>query len=327
MPCWPQVLGATAALALLTGAVYLARWLVLFMTGLFLDHPTITLEMSRAEAPDEPRWDREPAVQFLSRDGTELSGWWVRSRQPSRRAAIFFHEFGADGESWRRYLWFLPEAGWHVFTFDFRGSGASGAPEGHRAYKWATAGEVWDAAAALDLVRAQARDEGLRVVGFGASRGAAAMFMAAAAHPWLETFACEGVSAARPSVYWHMRRWARIYVPRWAVDSVPDLGWRGLTHLVLLAAEHRDGVRFPSLEEHLQTLGGRRALFAWGEKDSLIPPGHRRELFRAFAGRRELWTLAGAGHLQGPIACAEEYRQRMLSWLEGTTAPPVTGHP
>ncbi|MBI4872430.1 MAG: hypothetical protein HY814_12790, partial [Candidatus Riflebacteria bacterium] len=209
----------------------------------------------------------------------------------------------------------------------FRGSGGSTVPAGSRAYKWATAGEVWDAAAALELVREQAREEGLLVSGFGASRGAAAMLMAATAHPWLETMACEGLSGARPSVYWHMRRWARIYVPRRAVDLVPDLGWRVLTHLVLVAAEHRDGVRFPPLEDHLRALAGRRAMFVWGEKDSLIPSGHRRELYEAFAGWRERWTLPGAGHLQGPAVCTREYRRRMLSWLEGTTAPAATAHP
>jgi pimeloyl-ACP methyl ester carboxylesterase len=229
---------------------------------------------------------------------------------------VFFHEFGADAAAWRKYLWFLPAEGWHVFTFDFRGSGGSETPAGHRAHKWVTAGEVWDADAALEVVRTRALREGWEVAGFGASRGGAAMLMAAVAHPWLRVMACEGVSSTLESVYWHLRRWARIYVPAWLLACIPGPGWRALAHLVVLAAESREGLRFPALAEHLRALHDRDVLFAYGTKDSLINEGHRQAVMAAFPGRKSSWLMPRVGHLAGPFQCRSEYRWRMLCWLE-----------
>ncbi len=318
-----QVLPAVALAAALAAAFYFARWLTLFMVGLFLDHPIVTLALDEPEAPAEPdeAGEPEPEFDFPSRDGVRLRGRFILSRRRSRRVAIFFHEFGADATAWRRYLWFLPAAGWHLFTFDFRGSGGSQAPDGHRAHKWVTAGEVADAAAALDVVRARALAEGWEVAGFGASRGGAAMMMAAVGCPWLRTMACEGVSSTLESVYWHMRRWARIYVPAWLLACIPGPGWRVLAHLVVLAAESRERLRFPDLAEPLRALLDRRILFAYGTKDSLINEGHRQAVMAAFPGTGESWLMPRVGHLAGPSQCRDEYRWRMLSWLESGTFP------
>lgn len=312
-----QFLAAVALAVALALAVTFARWLTLFMVGLFLDHPIVTLTAEPQEpAESGVAGDPEPEFEFPSRDGVTLRGRFILSPRPSRRVVIFFHEFGADGSAWRKYLGFLPAEGWHLFTFDFRGSGGSQALDGHRAHKWVTAGEVWDADAALAVVRARALREDWEVAGFGASRGGAAMLMASAAHPWLRVMACEGVSSTLESVYWHMRRWARIYVPAWLLACIPGPGWRALSHLVVLAAESREGLRFPALAEPLQALHDRSALFIYGTKDSLINEGHRQAVMAAFAGRKEAWLMPRVGHLAGPLQCRDDYRRRVLDWLE-----------
>ncbi|MBI3891076.1 MAG: alpha/beta hydrolase [Candidatus Wallbacteria bacterium] len=310
------------AVLVLGAAVWLLVWIVGFMVGLFLDHPIVILRLEPEESGAEPGM-RDPDVHFLGRDGTKLRGWLVRSPQPTRRVIAFFHEYGADAGAWSRYLSFLPAEGFHVFTFDFRGAGESEAPKGYRPFKWATAGEVADADAALCYLRAKAEEEGWEVAAFGASRGASALMMAAAGHPWLQTIACEGMSSTLGSIHSYMRRWARIYIPDAIVEWTPDAVWRMFAHLVVVASENREGVRFPPLEWHLAQLQGRRILFIYGERDALITPQHRDGILRGYRGPRALWMLPRTGHLAGPVQFAAEYRHRVTAWFLGEMAPRV----
>lgn len=310
------VLGAAGAGA----SVWLGVFLVRFMVGLFLDHPMVILRLE-PEPPEGELGAREPDVHFLGRDGKPLRGWFVRSARPTRRVIAFFHEYGADGEAWLRYLSALPAEGFHVFTFDFRGSGASEAPEGYRSFKWATADEVADADAALRYLRARGDAEGWQIAAFGASRGAAAMMMAAVNHPWLERMACEGVSSTMGSILSYTRRWARIYIPEPLVERMPMAVWRVLAHLVVVGSENRERRKFPSLEQHLAELGVRQILFIYGERDALITPDHRDGILRSFSGERHTWILPRAGHLAGPVQFAQEYGRRLAEWFRESPLP------
>ncbi len=320
----------TAALSLLAiasllalSAVYFTCWLIRFMVGLFLDHPMVILRAEPEDAPPtEPlRAEREPDVHFLSRDGVRLRGWLIRSLQPTRKVIVFFHEYGASGSAWSRYLLSFPEAGYHVFTFDFRGCGASETTRDFRVHKWATEVEVGDADAALCYIRDRASHEGWEVHGFGASKGASAMFMAAPSHPWLRSLACEGMSSTLGTIFAYMRRWARIYIPEKLVERMPDFFLRMVAHLIVVDSQIREASTFPDLESRMAGLQDRRALFIYGERDSLISSQHRQGILSAFPGPNQVWIVPRAGHLAGSRKQATEFRRRLLQWFDASPGP------
>ena len=88
---------------------------------------------------------------FNSHDGTKLHGWFVPSRlhanpKLAKGTVVHFHGNAQNISSHYALVSWLPDQGYNVFTFDYRGFGSS---EGHVGF----AGIVDDADAALDYVR------------------------------------------------------------------------------------------------------------------------------------------------------------------------------
>src|SRR3990170_4950579 len=71
-------------------------------------------------------------VNFRAFDGLSLRGMFLFSGPPgpSRGMILFAHEFASDMYSCARYCRPLLEAGYDVFSFDFRGHGKSSSDDG-----------------------------------------------------------------------------------------------------------------------------------------------------------------------------------------------------
>ena len=108
-------------------------------------------------------------VSFQSADGTRLHGWFVPARgvadaKQARATIIHFHGNAQNLTAhWQAVKW-LPEHGYNVFLFDYRGYGQSAGepnPEGLFA----------DSNAALDYVRSRPDVNPERLLVFGQSLG------------------------------------------------------------------------------------------------------------------------------------------------------------
>lgn len=65
-------------------------------------------------------------VYFKSSDGTQLHGWFLPSRAGKKKGTIMFLHGNAQNISTHiRFVWWLPQNGYDVFIFDYRGYGRS----------------------------------------------------------------------------------------------------------------------------------------------------------------------------------------------------------
>lgn len=87
-------------------------------------------------------------VVFLSRDGTELSGWFIPAVGEAQGTILHLHGNAENMTSHFGFVNWLPAAGFNLFVFDYRGYGKSaGSPN--------RAGVYEDSCSALAYLRSR----------------------------------------------------------------------------------------------------------------------------------------------------------------------------
>lgn len=217
---------------------------------------------------------REPPVRpsaaedvfFTAPDGVKLHGWLLKPAGPGPfPVVIHCHGNAGNVESHAPFSDFLPDDGFAVLLFDYRGYGRSDDVRPTRA------GLVLDARGALDFVRSRPDLDHGRIGVLGVSLGGAFASRLAAEHP--EVRALVLVSA--------FTGWADI-----ASDVVPVLGR-------LLVRRGTDPL------ERVAALGTRPLLVVHGQQDSVIPFRHGERLAaaaRAAGVPATLTPIPGADH-------------------------------
>lgn len=112
-------------------------------------------------------------VFFRSADGTQLHGWWLPSRSPARGTVLFMHGNAENISTHFANVAWLPQVGFNVFLFDYRGYGRS---EGRAEL----AGLVADSEAALRHTVEHLATAQDKIILFGQSLGGALAIYAAA---------------------------------------------------------------------------------------------------------------------------------------------------
>ena len=214
-------------------------------------------------------------------DGVTLHGWWIEG--PGERVLIWYHgNAGNIGHRLHNARWFVDRLGVSVVLVDYRGYGRSGGTPDE-------AGVYADGLAVYDAVAARAvRPE--RIVLFGRSLGGAVALEVALHRP--------AGAVVLESVFRSMRALAREhyrFVPgslvRTRMDNVSKIG----------------RVEAPVLVLH-------------GDRDSVVPLAHGRELFARAGGRARLHVIAGAGHNDTYLVGGEAYAGAWRAFLRDTRA-------
>ncbi len=103
-------------------------------------------------------------LAFESVDGTKLHAWFIPARTEAKGTVIYFH---GNSRNISGHLWYadwLPDYGYNVFTFDYRGFGKSeGTPT--------IDGAVLDGIAAIRYIRTRPDVDPDRLLVFGQSMG------------------------------------------------------------------------------------------------------------------------------------------------------------
>lgn len=115
-------------------------------------------------------------VLFTSADGTQLHGWWLPSRSAPRGTVLFLHGNAENISTHFANVFWLPEAAFNVFIFDYRGYGRS---QGRAALP----GLVADTEAALRYTVERLADPRHKLILFGQSLGGALAIHVAANSP------------------------------------------------------------------------------------------------------------------------------------------------
>lgn len=218
---------------------------------------------------------------FASEDGTMLHGWFIPATtvtDPRQALGTVVH-FHGNAQNitahWHQVAW-LPEHGFNVFVFDYRGYGtSSGQPS--------AGGLAQDSSAALQYVRTLPQVDAARMVVFGQSLGGANAIVAVArsAAGSVKAVAIESTFAS----YSAMAR--QKFAP--SASLMDD-------------AEAPDRV--------VASLSPTPILFMHGRNDTLIAPEHSQTLYALAGQPKQLVLVPGVGHmevmsLEGPASPRE----------------------
>jgi len=260
-------------------------------------------------------------VNFRAFDGLNLRGMFLFSGSPgsSRGMILFCHEFASDMYSCARYCRPLLEAGYDVFSFDFRGHGKSSSDDGFLPRQWATNHELADMVGALAFVEDWLEQQGRapEVGLFGISRGACAAVLSAVHNPRVRAIICDGLFSSDATLEYLMKRWAYIFAKvRFVYENHPPGFWRFLRWRLTRVCRRKLKIEFPSVRKALMKMPARPILFIHGEKDSYIPLEQTRMLHALAPWPKQLWIVEGAKHNQSVIVQPKEYARRTVAFFD-----------
>lgn len=240
----------------------------------------------------EERGLKYEEVSFQSSDGTRLTGWFVPARAPRRGTIAYFHGNTKNVSGHLRYVEWLPERGYDVFLFDYRGYGQSAGTPGPR-------GVHDDCTAALAYLRGRKDIDRDRIVVFAQSLGGnyALSALADSSRAGIQAIVIEGAFASHREI-------ARDKISgypfpeamrHWIVDVLIDNRYDAID-----AVKRLDDI--PLLVIH-------------GSDDRIVPYRHAELLYSAARGPKTLWTVPGGHHLDTFVYRQEPWRQRLIEYL------------
>ncbi|MFO0839525.1 MAG: alpha/beta fold hydrolase [Phycisphaerae bacterium] len=305
----------------------------------------ISLNIMRSTKPPLSRspLDFEPLtgepVGLTAFDGLRLAGMIIRAspRVARRGMVIFAHEFTSDMRSCARYCRPLREAGYDIFTFDFRGHGESQSEPDYTPRQWVTNRDLNDMRGAISFAVDWLEQRGLSPeVGLvGVSRGACAAILAAAEYPQVRAIIADGAFSTDSVIEYFMKRWAYIYARvRVLYENHHPLFWRFLRWAMIAFARREFRCTFPSVRKAILRMSPRPILFIHGEKDSYLPVEQTRRLYAIAAQPKYMWIAPAARHNQAVVLHPERYAkmtvdffEQYLSGAEPTDSPVVLPTP
>lgn len=260
----------------------------------------------------EPLPDGED-VRIRTSDGMVLAGSYVRTTASTRRGVIVFcPEFGSTRWSCSSYCGHLLQAGFDLFTFEFRNHGESEQQPDYEPMQWVTNLEVRDLRAVVAYLKSRPDHDPRGVGMFGVSRGGGTAIMVAAEDPWVCCVATDGAFATRATMIPYMQKWIHIYTGnKFIIRLVPLWFYRLVANLGLRHVSQRRHCRFPHLRRAITRLNGRPLLMIHGEKDTYIKPPIAEQLFAHAKEPKEFWLVEGARHNQALHVAGEAYRQKL----------------
>ena len=294
---------------------------------IIMKYVRISLNIMRTTKPpltrnplDYARLSGEP-VSFPAGDGLRLSGMMIRANPlvPRRGLIVFAHEFCSDMHSCARYCRPFQEAGYDVFTFDFRGHGQSDNTADYAPRQWVSNREIDDMRGAVAYVADWLERHGYprRIGLFGISRGASAGILAAAENPDIRVIVSDGAFSSDRTIEYFMKRWAYIFAKvRIVYENHPPAFWRFLRWCMMNFARREFGCTFPSVRKAIQRMTPRPALFIHGEKDSYLPVEQSRLLYALAPQPKHLWIAPGARHNQAATRHPEIYARLTVGFFD-----------
>jgi hypothetical protein len=241
-------------------------------------------------------------VTFKTRDGVELYGWFLPAKGPALGTILQLHGNAENISTHFTSLAWMPARGFNVFTFDYRGYGAS---EGEPTLD----GVQLDIDAAMQTLLARSDIERDRIVMYGQSLGGAlaAYYVAHSPHRdqlralILESTFSGYIDIVREKLADHWFTWPFQWLPQFTVDD-----------------------RFSPLPT-MTRISPLPLLVLHGDQDAVVPVQEGRRLYEAAVEPKQLWIVPGAGHIQtmGSLAM----RDRLVAYLRDALAKPLAATP
>jgi pimeloyl-ACP methyl ester carboxylesterase len=299
--------------------------LAALVVGVFLVHiyykyaPIIGRIFDEAPMFAAPRanLDEGDVSRFVTSDGLTLVGTYLKTHAPERLGTIVFcPEYLGDRGSVALYTDGLREAGFDLFTFDFRNHGDSDTDPTYRPMQWVSDLELIDLRAALAHVRSRDDADPAGMALLGVSRGGGTALAVAAEDPTIWAVATDGAFPTFGTMHAYCLRWAEIYVrPPWLWRHMPKSIFRFAAWVGRVSSQGRHGRVYPSLERAVARIAPRPWLMIHGERDAYISPNIARRLFARARSPKESWIVPGAKHNRCQEVDPAAYADRLTGFF------------
>ncbi|MGC4033078.1 MAG: alpha/beta fold hydrolase [Tepidisphaeraceae bacterium] len=292
-----SVLAGLARFALLAGVAI--PWV---MAAAMVYRPRIPVDDSGilAIAPTE-------RVNFPTSDGKIINGWYTEPAEAGDTTALVIHGLGGSPAGMVRLIDALHAANIAVLAIDLSAHGESTGQRCTYGIK-----ERNDAVAAVEWLKANHPEQAARVVGVGASLGAAALIGAAAEHARLDGVAVLSTYASLPA----------------EVDAISrqqlggPIGWLVRNFGLPFASLHAGvDLRSASPVTDIANAWPTPFLIVHGTRDEIIPFDQGRALFDAAPiGRSHFWVTDGT---HNGILDDVDVIQRVIRFIQTAAPMPV----
>jgi uncharacterized protein len=235
-------------------------------------------------------------------DGALLRGWKVRAARPYGSWVLLLH-----GRSHNRFVMlphaeFLLAAGYNVVMMDARAHGESGGAASTYGYL-----EKRDETAVIDAL--ESSENMKHLFALGESMGAAVSLQSAAVEPRIEAVVAEGA-------FRNLREVTYDYAGLQQSEFLGKTLFRPAADVSRWIAQKQGGFSFAEISpEKAVAARSFPVLLICGLSDGKIPCRHAEAIFRAAAGRKELWEVRATGHEKAIQAHSAEFRERLLKFF------------
>ncbi|MBE0503657.1 MAG: alpha/beta hydrolase [Desulfuromonadales bacterium] len=236
-------------------------------------------------------------VVFSSRDGTELSGWFIPAVGEAQGTILHLHGNAENMTSHFGFVSWLPAAGFNLLVFDYRGYGQS-AGRPHRG------GVYEDSCAALAYLRSRADIDPTRLLILGQSLGGAQAV----------TVVGGGERAGVRAVVVESSFYSYRSIVRDSIGKMPLLSWvkTPLAH-ILISDEL-------SPADYVDKIAPIPLLLIHGTQDEIIPFRHAELLLERAGEPKTLWRIEGGHHTPAFAAPDSPYRRQLVEFFAAALA-------
>jgi fermentation-respiration switch protein FrsA (DUF1100 family) len=229
-------------------------------------------------------------VKFKSRDGTELTGWFIpavgyKNPRDAKGTVIHFHGNAQNMSAHWQFVDWLPQRGFNVFVFDYRGYGVSKVSPDVK-------GVFEDSSSAMDYVRSRQDVDPERLFVFGQSLGGtnAIAVVGSGNRAGVKAVAIEATFYSYSSI---------------ASDKVSGTGW-------LMNDTY-------SAENYIGKIAPIPFLLMHGTDDQVIPYPHALRLMEKANQPKKLITVEGGGHIEAMTPrFGRQYQDIMVDFFLAT---------
>lgn len=229
-------------------------------------------------------------VTFASSDGTRLMGWFIpatgyQDPKNAKGTVVHFHGNAQNMSAHWEFVAWLPQRGFNVFVFDYRGYGASqGSPEPKGVFE--------DSNAALNYVRSRKDVEPERLIVLGQSLGGTNAIAAVGSgnRVGVKAMAIEATFYSYSSI---------------VNDKISGAG-------VLVDDTY-------SADRQVGNLAPIPLLLLHGTADPLIPYAHSQRLFEKAREPKTMITVEGGGHIEALTSrFGTKYQEALLNFFDAS---------
>jgi fermentation-respiration switch protein FrsA (DUF1100 family) len=249
--------------------------------------------------PDDYKLTFE-GVEFQSKDGTELVGWFFPVKNP-KATIILVHGYGEPRGGKVHHLEhakYLTEDNFAVLVFDLRGFSESNGDKITLGFK-----ESEDVLAAVNFLKGRKDTENLKIGILGTSMGGASSIIATAKTDKIDVLITNGAFKSIEDLL-------REQVEREKFPIFPTLTLLELSTKLLI---HKNLADF-SAENWIGKIKNTPILIIHGEDDKTVDVSQAKELYRRAKEPKKLWIVPRASH-EVFSERKEDFKEQVLSFF------------